>query len=133
MPSKKGVVPPHLKDHLITKENAREYQKRGRIAHKKYTEERKQMKEALDLLLNKTLKSGKMVTIDEIENLADVENLNISAQTAIIVAMMQRAMLGDVQAAQFIRDTVGEKPNDKVEIDQSLTVETWAKNHKVKL
>ena len=47
--------------------------------------------------------------------------------------MVQRAMMGDVQAAQYIRDTVGEKPSDKVEVDQSLTIEAWAKKNKVKL
>ena len=76
---------------------------------------------------------GEMVLPEDIENIADAENINIDAQTAMGVAMVQRAMLGDVQAAQFIRDTIGEKPTDKVEVDQSLTIEEWAKNHKPKL
>ena len=59
--------------------------------------------------------------------------MNISVQNAIDIAMVERAMLGDVQAAQYIRDTVGEKPTDKVELDSNLTIESWAKNHKLKL
>lgn len=59
--------------------------------------------------------------------------MNVSVQTAIDIAMIQRAIYGDVQAAIWVRDTVGDKPSDKVELDQSLTVEEWAKTRKVKL
>ena len=66
-------------------------------------------------------------------NMEEAEDLNIPVQTAIHLAMIKRALMGDVQAAQYIRDTVGEKPTDKVEMDQSLTIESWAKSHDVKL
>ena len=49
------------------------------------------------------------------------------------IAMIKRAIMGDVSAYLAIRDTLGEKPSDKLEIDSNLTVEEWAKNHKVKL
>lgn len=94
---------------------------------------RKAMKEDLNILLNLSLKKGQMVYSEDIQSLAEAEGKNISVQTAIDIAMVQRAMMGDVQAAQYIRDTVGEKPSDKVEVDQSLTIEAWAKKNKVKL
>ena len=73
------------------------------------------------------------IQVFDVQNIAEAENINIDAQTALSIAMVQRAMLGDVQAATFIRDTIGEKPTDKVEVDQSLTIEEWAKNHRPKL
>ena len=91
------------------------------------------LKESLDILLTKALKKGDLVTPEEIQDMANVENLNVDVQTAMAIAVLQRAMLGDVQAVQFVRDTIGEKPSDKVEVDQSLTIESWAKNHKPKL
>lgn len=33
----------------------------------------------------------------------------------IINAMLEKAKKGDIQAGQFLRDTIGEKPTDKVE------------------
>ena len=33
----------------------------------------------------------------------------------IIKAMLEKARKGDIQAGQFLRDTIGEKPTDKVE------------------
>lgn len=95
--------------------------------------ERKKMREELDVLLKTALKRGDIVTADDVLSLEEADNANITAQTAINIAMIKRAIMGDVQAAQYLRDTVGEKPTDKVELDQSLTIEAWAKKNKVKL
>lgn len=100
---------------------------------RKQAEARRTLKESLDILLTKALKKGDLVTPEEIQDMANVENLNLDVQTAMSIAILQRAMMGDVQAVQFVRDTIGEKPSDKVQIDQSLTIESWAKNHKPKL
>ena len=94
---------------------------------------RKTLRDNFNALLSKPLKKGKMVTPEEIQDMANLDDLNIDVQTAMQLAIIQRALLGDVQAITFIRDTVGEKPSDKVEVDQSLTIENWVKNHKVKL
>jgi hypothetical protein len=95
--------------------------------------ERQKIKDDLDTLLKISLKKGDVVSGDDVLNLEEAQNMNLTIQSAINIAMIKRALLGDVQAAQYIRDTVGEKPSDKVELDQSLTIETWAKNHDVKL
>lgn len=122
-------------DNLVhfTSETGREAQKKGLAVRRKNIEERKKMAETLDVLLKKAKRKGKMVNASDIENLADAEGLNVDTQTAILVALVQRATMGDVQAIQFIRDTIGEKPTDKVEIDESKTIETWAKTHEIKL
>ena len=123
-----------------TPENARERQLKGvekrkeAMALRKLEEEKKKnMKQELLLLLSLGIKKGILADTEEFQNLKEMEGKNISVQTAINVAMIQRAMMGDVQAAQYIRDTTGQKPTDKVEIDESLTIEAWAKSHDVEL
>jgi len=123
-----------------TPENARERQLKGvekrkeAMALRKLEEEKKKnMKQELLLLLSLGIKKGLLADTEEFQNLKEMEGKNISVQTAINVAMIQRAMMGDVQAAQYIRDTTGQKPTDKVEIDESLTIEAWAKSHDVEL
>ena len=103
------------------------------IANHERTIKRKKMKEDLSILLTLAISEGRAVPPEELQNLAEANGKNITVQTAIDVAIVQRAMMGDVAAAQFIRDTVGEKPTDKVELDSSLSIESWAKKHKVKL
>lgn len=112
---------------------ASEMQKKGIEARKRNTLERKKIKDDLNILLKISLKRGDINDPEDILNLDEAQKMNVPVQTAINIAMIKRALLGDVQAAQYIRDTVGEKPSDKVELDQSLTIESWAKNHDVKL
>ena len=114
-------------------EYAREMARKGAIIRNKKAAERKKMKEDLNTLLKIALKRGDITDPEDILNLKEAENMNLPVQTAINIAMLKRALLGDVQAAQYIRDTVGEKPTDKVEVDASQTIEAWAKSHKVKL
>ena len=130
--NKKGS-PQNLTNKITSSEQAREMQKRSAASRRARTEARKSMKYTLDILLSKTLRSGSICLPEEIQNLAEAEGLNVDLQTAINIQVIQRALSGDMQAVQFIRDTIGEKPKDKVEVDQSLTIESWAKEHKVKL
>lgn len=117
----------------ITSEEAREMQRIGAQKAKERNASRKQMKFTIDTLLSKSLKKGELCTADDVMSLAEMDGKNIDVQTAIMIAVVQRALMGDMTAVQFLRDTVGEKPSDKIELDSSLTVETWAKKHKVKL
>lgn len=132
----RGSNPNSIKNLKPLKKGEARTREIGKLGGIKRTEnklKRKSMKEDFDILLKLSLKSGDMVGSDEILSLADSKGKNISVQTAMNIAMVQRALMGDVQAFSLIRDTVGEKPSDKVQVDQSLTIESWAKNHKVKL
>ncbi|MEG0913318.1 MAG: hypothetical protein RSD35_06835 [Oscillospiraceae bacterium] len=42
---------------------------------------------------------------------------NITADEAIALAQIAKAIKGDTSSAQFIRDTMGEKPTDKVKAE----------------
>lgn len=41
----------------------------------------------------------------------------------IIDAMIVRASSGDVSASVFLRDTIGEKPTDKIDVDANVSYE----------
>ena len=128
-----GGAPENLRK--LTKGDPRcaELQKLGAQKKKENNAKRRAIREDLDVLLKLTLKKGDLATVDDVLSLEEAQEQNVTVQQAINIAMVQRALLGDVQAVQYIRDTVGEKPSDKVELDQSLTIEAWAKKHKVTL
>lgn len=108
--------------------------KRGGEVRRKQAEERRKMKETLDILLTKSMKKkGKVLKPEDITSIAEKENINTDVQTAISIAVLRNALNGDVESIKFIRDTIGEKPTDKVEIDESKTIEAWVKSHEVKL
>ena len=56
--------------------------------------------------------------VDDPELYAKLTELGLdpSRQTAVDLAQVERAARGDTDAARFVRDTVGEKPTEQVEL-----------------
>ena len=75
-----------------TKEEQREIARKGGIASGKARREKKIFKEAIEKQLGQSIDS-------------------------MIESMIKQAKSGNVQAITFLRDTIGEKPTDKVEAD----------------
>ena len=95
--------------------NTEEARERGRIGGIKSGDarrKRRKLKDPLSTLL--TLPPGISDQIDLLMALGIAEN-DCNNQTLIAIAMIQAAAAGDVKAATWVRDTVGEKPLDKVE------------------
>lgn len=83
----------------LSTEKAREIGKKGGKASAEAKKKRKAFKESL-LLALETKKDDK--TIQDIG----------------IESLMKKYMIGDIEAFRVIRDTIGEKPTDKVNIGQ---------------
>ena len=95
---------------------------KGGVASGKARREKKAMRETLAALLTMPIKDGKFADVDSIKNFASVKGKNIDVQTAISIAMIQKALKGDKGAAEFIRDTSGQKPTDKMDITGAIPV-----------
>ena len=90
--------------------------KKGGKASAKAKAKRKSMKEDLQYLLNLLTDSNKeSFEPSEIVELAELQKVNISAQVAILLSQVIKAINGDTKAVEFIRDTVGEKPTQRIE------------------
>lgn len=105
-----------------TEEEAREKGRKGGIASGKARREKKAMRETLELLLSMPMKDGKFADVESIKNFASMKGKNIDVQTAISIAMIQRALKGDKGAAEFVRDTSGQKPTDNMNITGAVPV-----------
>ena len=104
-------------DHFTSgqsREEAVRNGKKGGIASGKARREKKLMRETLDALLAMPIKNGKFADVDSIRNFAAIKGKNISVQEAIMIAQIQKAMKGDTRAAEYVRDTIGQKPVDNV-------------------
>ena len=100
------------KDNLKTPSSAeaRSNGRKGGIASGKARREKKALKDTLEELLSMPLKDGTIANIDEIESIAGIKGKNITMQEAIILSMLNKAAKGNVRAAEYIRDTIGEFP-----------------------
>lgn len=80
-----------------TEEEQREIARQGGIASGKARREKKLFKEAIEKQLGQSIDS-------------------------MITSMIEQANKGNVQAITFLRDTIGEKPTDKVEAEVNSDV-----------
>lgn len=108
-----------LRPEDLTSEQLRERARKGGKASAKAKRERKKIKEQMELLLS--LPSKDAETKKKLKGMG-IDIGNIDNQMAMIVSMYQKAISGDVQAAIFVRDTLGEKPDNKVNLDMNLPV-----------
>ena len=102
-------------NHNFTSEQLSEWGRKGGLAKREATRRRKEMKETLDILLNMPMKKGKVYSAEDIKCFADLKGKNITIDQAMMVCLIQRALKGDLSAIAMVRDTVGEKPAEKVE------------------
>lgn len=84
--------------NVRTKTEQREIARIGGIASGEARRKKKTIRETLEMML-----SGKMPD-------------GATRQDAIVVALMEKALSGDVRAFEAIRDSIGEKPSEKMNI-----------------
>lgn len=107
-------------DPVITKSEARRRGRAGGIASGEARREKKKMRETLEIILKMPMKNGKYEDVDGIRNFAAIKGKNISVQEAILIAQVQKAMKGDTRAAEYVRDMIGEKPVDMVNVSGQI-------------
>lgn len=81
--------------------------RQGGIASGIAKREKRTMREIAEIILSKDVATSDGV---------------VTGKYAVLAKVIDKALKGDLQAATFIRDTIGEKPTDKQEITGSLGV-----------
>ena len=105
-----------------TKEELSEMGRKGGIKSGEVKRQKKQMKETLEILLSMPLNKKKVYEVEEIQSWGQLKGKNIDVQTAILIKQIQRALAGDLPAAEFVRDTSGQKPKDDLNISGAVPV-----------
>lgn len=95
-----------------TGEEQVEIARKGGKASGEAKRRKKDMRERLELLLSMPIGNGKGAELEKIKSYAAIKGKNVTVEDAILIAIAQRAMKGDISAGTFIRDTVGEKPTE---------------------
>ena len=106
-----------MNDNLIpftelTEEEQRKIATKGGIASGKARRKKKLIKEQLELLLSLPLKDENAKR--KLEQIG-IDTDNLDNQMAMIISIWNKALKGDTQAFNSIRDSVGENPRDVVE------------------
>ena len=100
---------------MMTPEQRAECGRKGAQKSIETKRKRKEMRETLDILLKMPLKKGKQYNAEDIKCFADLKGKNITIDQAMMVCLVQKALKGDLGAIGMVRDTVGEKPAEKID------------------
>lgn len=99
----------------LSKEEAKA---RGSKGGKKSVESRRQrkaFKESLLMLLE--MEAPEQIGVQIKKTLPKLKDKDLNYQNAILVSLLQQAIKGNTKAVEIIRDTIGEKPKEVVEIN----------------
>lgn len=100
----KNLKPNSARTPAERKELARKAGKQSGVIRR----EKKTMREMLDYLLEKEITNNKGEKATTLE--------------AMLTATIKKAIQGDIRAVEFIRDTTGQKPAEKQEIQHELPI-----------
>ena len=83
-----------------------EIARQGAIASTAVRREKRTMREIAEIILSKDVTTSDGV---------------VTGKYAVLAKVIEKALKGDLQAATFIRDTIGEKPTEKTQTELTLT------------
>ena len=83
-----------------------EIARQGAIASTAVRREKRTMREIAEIILSKDVTTSDGV---------------VTGKYAVLAKVIDKALKGDLQAAAFIRDTIGEKPTEKTQTELTLT------------
>lgn len=108
------------KAHKLTAEDASKGGKKSVETRRK----KRTMQETMQIIMQMGVKSGDIPNVEEIQSVADMNKLNMTVETAILISQAMKAVKeSDTRAAEFVRDTSGNKPIEKImvaEVDQNV-------------
>ena len=107
MAGKKNLRKPFSPDE------AREYGRKGAEKSAQVRRAKRDMRETFRDLLGMPLKEG---DLEKVTALAGANKKNVTVGEAIALIMANKAIRGDVRAAEFVRDTSGQKPGTQVQV-----------------
>lgn len=107
MAGKKNLRKPFSPDE------AREYGRKGAERSAQVRRAKRDMRETFRALLGMPLKEG---DLEKVTALAGANRKNVTVGEAIALIMANKAIRGDVRAAEFVRDTSGQKPGTQVQV-----------------
>jgi hypothetical protein len=106
-----------------TAERRREIAKMGGKASGVARAKHKALRDTLLELLSLPMKKGEVAeTATSIEGMKSPD-VNMSVRARIMLSMVTKAAKGDVKAASFIRDTIGEAPVQELKVEQSAVTQ----------
>lgn len=108
-------------------EKRKEIQQRGAAVSNERQAKRRSIRDICETLLALELPNKAAITDDEAremaEKMAEATGKPVTVYDAIVCAQTAAAMQGNTKAAEYIRDSAGDKPGENVRLDADIMTE----------
>lgn len=94
-------------------ERAREMGRRGGIRSGQVKRERRQMREIAQSILDMPMRKGRT---EAYRSFIEGSAKNVTVSERIVMVAIKEALEGNMRAAEFVRDTAGERPTETVAV-----------------
>ena len=121
----KGNIDNLVKAEDLTSDELRNRAKKGGKASGKKRRDKREQKEIILDVLSMPLAEG---SIEAIQTLSAAEGANLSVNQAIVIQQVKKALDGDTKAAEYLRDTAGQKYVEKLDINTSVNIDESIQN-----
>lgn len=116
----RGNVENLLKPDDLTPEQRRENARKAGKASAEAKKRRKAMRESLEVLLSLGMSEGEITDPETVKCWNELQGKNITVQDAVLVKQIMKAVKGDTKAAEFVRDTSGNRPTNEQRMDVAV-------------
>ena len=100
--------------NTLAESEQREIARKGGKARAEQRRRIKTFQEIGEALSKATLKEGEIFELEKIRDIGQLKGANLSIKEIMFWKQVQKALDGDTKAFEVVRDTMGEKPTDKV-------------------
>ncbi len=100
----------------LTEKERRELASKAGKASVAKRRQQKTFREIAEALGNASIRDGDVYNLEQIRKIAELKDANLSVKELMLWQQIQKAMNGDTKAFEVVRDTLGEKPFEKVEV-----------------
>lgn len=125
MANEQNIIP-HRFTTAQNRDEAARNGRKGGVASGRARREKKALSEALSVLLSMPEASGTVEQLEDALSASELDTANLTMCDRIALNVMRKARDGDLKAVEIIRDTVGEKPAERVEVSVGEGLEETA-------
>ena len=111
-----NLLPPFGKGRST--DEARESGQKGGIASGAVRRKKAAMRDYAQFILGMKRKVSEKA-LEQLKEMGVTED-EVTGQTLALMKIMDKAIAGDIKAMEFLRDTAGEKPTDKVDMSHAF-------------
>lgn len=122
MDKKENLMPIEVVNSSRTREKHSQDSRKAGIVSGEVRRRNRDMKELLIMLGSVPVRKGAGADLEAVSSLAELKGVNLTAEEAMALSIVNKCINGDLKAIEFYRDTTGQKPDTRFNVNGCIPV-----------